>query len=108
MTSIQCDCPFCPLIENKLNQCDIRVCFKWKKNGNLDKLAIKGIEDELKNKVAPSLIRLCLFHRNNHGLKKGEAHTQDSRDDIKYTIEHLNGGGKTFNMFKICIRTIFL
>ena len=107
MTTIECDCPFCPLIENKLNQCGIEVLLKWKKNGDFDGLAIKGIEDkELLNKVAPSLMKLCLFHKNNHGLKKGYTHVQDSRDDIKYTIEHLStGGGKTFNMFKICIRT---
>ena len=105
----ECDCPFCPLIENKLNQCGIEVFFKWKKNGNLDGLAIKGIEDEeLKKKVARSLMRLCLFHKNNKGLKRGYEHVIDQRvrDDLKYTIKYLcNGGGKTFDMFKICIRT---
>ena len=105
--TIECDCHFCPLIENKLNQCGIVVLFKWKKNGNFDKLAIKGIEDkELLNKVAPSLMGLCLFHKNNKGLKRGYEHVSDFRDDLKYTIQYVcNGGGKIFDMFNICIRT---
>jgi hypothetical protein len=105
MTSNQCDCPFCPLTENKLNQCDIRVFFKWKK-GRVDEVSIKGIDEELKQKLGRHLITLCLFHRNNHELKKGQNH-KVGRSDCEYCIESLpiGRGTKSYDLFKICFHT---
>jgi len=110
MTSNQCDCPFCPLIENKLNQCDIRVVFKWKKDGRGEVrgevVSMKGIDEELKQKLGRHLITLCLFHRNNHGLKKGQNH-KVSRSDYEYCIKSLptGRGTKSYDFFKICSHT---
>ena len=107
MTTIECDCPFCPLVENNLNQCGIKVLFKWKKNGPLDACKILGIEDkELKNKLAHHLIKLCLFHRNNHGLKKGEKHHKETKD-YEYFIESMTTGRgtKLYDAFEVCFHT---
>ena len=104
--SVECDCPFCPLIENKLNACDIRVLIKWKKNGKFDKISVVGIDEELKQKLAIHLFKLCLFHRNNHGLKKGEAH-ENKNSDYEYYIESLRTARNTklYDFFKICFHT---
>jgi hypothetical protein len=104
--SVECNCPFCPLVENKLNACDIRVLFKWKKNGRLDNVSVAGIDEDLKQKLATHLITLCLFHRNNHGLKKGEAH-ENKKSDYEYYIESLPTarGIKSYDLFKICFHT---
>ena len=104
--SRECDCPFCPLIENKLHACDIRVLFRWNKNGYVNKISVAGIDEELKKKVAPHLITLCLFHRNNHGLKKGEAH-ENKTSDYEYYIESLRTAqnAKLYDYFKICFHT---
>jgi len=106
MTSNQCDCPFCPLTENKLNQCDIRVAFKWKKDGYIDEVNMTGLDDELKQKLGRHLITLCLFHRNNHGLKKGQKH-EVKRSDCEYYIKSLplGQGSKLYDLFKICFHT---
>jgi hypothetical protein len=87
--SVECPCPYCPLVENNVQVCNVIVRLLK------DNCYCSNLPDEYKH-IAHNFIVLSLHHKNNLKLKKGYSHTIE-KDDYHYTVERI---GNT--AFKVC------
>ena len=87
--SVECTCPYCPLVENNVQVCNVIVRLLK------DNWYCSNLPDEYKH-IAHNFMVLSLYHKNNLKLKKGYSHTIE-KDDYHYTVERI---GNT--AFKVC------
>jgi hypothetical protein len=88
--SIECDCPFCPLVARNVNVCGLRVEFPTKHT-----VATRNIPDDLADLKA-KFILIAMFFRNNLGLKVGEEKSI-IKDDFHCSVKRVSR-----NKFNVC------
>jgi len=92
MPSVECDCPFCPLVKRNVQVCDIIVRFP-----TTTTVEFKGIPDDLWD-LRGNFCTIALFARNNLRLKAkvGHCRTLDRSDYICNVV------CLTKNVYKVC------
>lgn len=97
MTQTQeCDCPYCPLIKDNVQVCDVYI--KMFDDGEHLGHAIK-CRSELK-KFSEDFFTLALYARNNCKLKLGDS-IDISRKGCSCNVHHFEN-----DIFKVCFHTL--
>lgn len=93
--TIECDCPFCPLVARKVQVCDVEVEFPTKNT-----VKTKGIPDQYTD-LRQHFIILALYYKNNKKVcKKGDSMTTTREGEFRLTAEC-----KKKNHIKLCFHT---
>ena len=91
MNSVQCDCPFCPLTERKVQVCDVLVLARGK-----DPVKVIKIPDQYAD-LGIHFAMLTLHARNTRKLKRAKYALDYSGKDYSCNVECV-----TKDFYKIC------
>jgi hypothetical protein len=90
--SIECNCPFCPLVTRNVNLCDVRVDFPTKHT-----VVTRNIPDDLVD-LKDKFIVIALFFRNNLDLRSNVGEEKSIiKDNFNCSVKCIGR-----NKYKVC------